>query len=306
MSGHFNGKTFFNPGENQLLSFWDILKWKMDGGAAAWPLHVANKTFTLPELAPDQRSLVTFINHSSFLLQLKDLNVLTDPMYSQRASPFRFMGPLRVREPGLKLEELPRIDLVIISHNHYDHLDLESLIAIDAKFHPLFLVPLGDEKLLKEAGIQNVREMDWWEEQIIRDHKIIFTPAQHWSGRGIFDTNKSLWGSYFILSPNFKTYFGGDTGYSSHFSEIRLKLGPPDLSLLPIGAYLPSSLMKINHMSPQEALKGHVDLGSSFSIGMHFGTFPLTDETITEPVEKLKQGNVESFIVLDHGETKTF
>lgn len=306
VSDHYDGKVFFNPEKNQLISFWDVLKWKMNGSAVVWPDQVPNKNYPLPKLTSEQRAIVTFINHASFLFQLKELNVLTDPIFSDRASPFSFMGPKRVRSPGLKIEELPKIDVVIISHNHYDHLDLASLTALDAKFHPLFLVPLGDEKLLKEAGIQNVREMDWWEEQTIRDYRIVFTPAQHWSARGAFDKCESLWGSYFILSSTFKAYFGGDTGYSTHFAKIRERLGAPDLALLPIGAYMPAELMQINHMNPQEAVVAHRDLNSGFSIGMHFGTFPLTDEGLNEPVERLKKMDIDNFLILDHGESRSF
>src|SRR5690606_454460 len=141
-----------------LHSFWEILKWKLSGSAAEWPEHVSNKAWPLLKPDPLHKTVVTFINHASFLFQLPGLTVLTDPIFSERASPFRFMGPKRVREPGIQLQELPQIDVVMISHNHYDHLDLESLKQLDGRFHPLFLVPLGDEKLLKEAGVQNVQE----------------------------------------------------------------------------------------------------------------------------------------------------
>lgn len=306
ISDHYDGEKFFNPTGNHLHSFWEVLKWKMTADTAKWPATVANKTFPFSTVGVDQKSVVTFINHASFLIQLKDLNILTDPLFSQRASPFTFLGPKRIREPGIQLENLPKIDVVIISHNHYDHLDLEALKQIDAKFHPLMLVPLGDEKLLKEAGIQNVRELDWWQEQEIRGHKIVFAPSQHWSARGLFDKCDSLWGSYFILSPDFKVYFGGDTGYGPHFGNIRLRLGAPDLALLPIGAYAPRDFMKHHHMDPEEAVKAHGDLNATLSIGMHFGTFQLTDEAVDEPVERLNKIGGESFIVLEQGDSKAF
>ena len=306
VSDHYDGKIFFNPTQNQLHSAWELIKWQITAEDNLWPDHIPNKVYPLPVRSSENRAIATFIGHATFLLQLKDLNVLTDPMFSERASPFKFIGPKRTREPGVKMEELPKIDVVIISHNHYDHLDLASLNALDEKFHPLFLVPLGNEQLLKEAGIQNVREMDWWEEHIIREHKITFTPAQHWSARGLFDKCETLWGSYFIQSPDFKTYFAGDTGLSSHLANIRLRLGAPDLSLLPIGAYDPQYFMKINHMTPEEAFTAHKDLNSTFSIGMHFGTFPFTDEKIQDPVERLKKLDPAVFITLDQGESKTF
>jgi L-ascorbate metabolism protein UlaG (beta-lactamase superfamily) len=306
LSDHYDGKVFFNPDEHHMHTLWDILKWKLTADTAEWPQTVANNDYPLPMVSAEQRSVVTFINHATFLIQLKDLNILTDPLFAKRASPMTFMGPKRIREPGIQLEMLPKIDVVIISHNHYDHLDLEALKQLDAKFHPLMLVPLGDEKLLKEAGIQNVREMDWWQEQEIREHKIVFTPSQHWSARGLFDKCESLWGSYFILSPDFKLYFGGDSGYGPHFGNIRLRLGAPDVSLLPIGAYAPRYFMKYHHMEPEEAVKAHADLNSNLSIGMHFGTFQLTDEAVDEPVERLKKTGENSFITLDQGESKNF
>lgn len=307
ISDHYDGKKFFNPTNHVIHSFWEVLKWKMTAEDNGWPEDlIPNKTYPLPPLNTNQRAVVTFINHATFLIKLPNLNVITDPIFSERASPFKFIGPKRIREPGVKLEELPQIDVVLISHNHYDHLDIETLKQLDGKFHPLFLVPLGDEKLLKEAGIQNVREMDWWEEQVIKDHKIVFTPAQHWSARGLFDKCESLWGSFFILSPNFKTYFAGDTGYGPHFNNIRLRLGNPDLALLPVGAYAPRWFMKANHMEPEEALVAHKDLDSQFSIGMHFGTFPLTDEKLQEPEERVKKANLENFVILDQGESRGF
>lgn len=306
ISDHFDGKKFFNPTENSHHNFFDLIKWKITAEDSNWPELVANQTYPVIPLDETKRAVVTFINHATFLIKLKNLTVLTDPVFSERVSPFKFLGPKRVREAGMKLEELPLIDVVIISHNHYDHLDLESLKQIDGKFHPLFLVPLGNEKLLKEAGIQNVREMDWWEEQLIKEHKIVFTPSQHWSARGLFDRCETLWGSFYILSPQFKTYFGGDAGYSSHFSNIRLRLGAPDLSLLPIGAYAPRWFMKVHHMDPDEAVKAHRDLNSGFSIGMHFGTFKLSDESINEPIERLQGAKLDEFIVLDQGESRAF
>ena len=306
ISDHYDGKVFFNPENHHVHSFWEVMKWRFSGQQSEWPEFIRNKAYPLPKVAADQRAVVTFINHSTFLIQLNGLNILTDPLFSQRTSPFSFLGPSRVRGPGVKLEELPKIDVVVVSHNHYDHLDLEALKILDGKFKPLFLVPLGDERLLKEAGLQNVREMDWWQEQVIREHKIVFTPAQHWSARGLFDKCKSLWGSFYVLSPDFKIYFGSDSGYGPHFSNIRLRLGAPDLSLLPIGAYAPRYFMKYHHMNPEESVKAHQDLNSGLSIAMHFGTFQLTDEPVDEPVTRLNKVKGESFIVLDQGESRTF
>jgi L-ascorbate metabolism protein UlaG (beta-lactamase superfamily) len=215
-----------------------------------------------------------------------------------------------VRRAGLEIEELPKIDVVLISHNHYDHLDLESLKRIDRKFHPIFLVPLGDDKLLTQNGIQNVWPMDWWEDFKVKDTSITFAPTQHWSARGLFDKCESLWGSFFIKSPDLSIYFAGDTGLASHFKQIRERLGRPDLALLPIGAYEPRYFMKVNHMNPEEAVLAHLDLSRPVSIGMHFGTFPLADEAYDEPPQRLKEALIkaqipgEEFSLLDHGQSK--
>ncbi len=306
LSDHYNGDVFFNTTQNQLLSFWDILAWKLKGTAAKWPKGIKNNSYPFLRHTGHEKAVVTFINHASFLLQLNGLNILTDPIFSQRASPSSFFGPERVRAPGLGIDDLPAIDIVIISHNHYDHLDLTSLRDIDSKFKPIFFVPLGNKKLLAENGIQNIHEMDWWNEHTIKQSKITFTPVQHWSARGLFDKCKSLWGGYYIKSDEFSFYFGGDAGYSTYYSDTRNKLGSPDVALLPIGAYDPENLMRINHMTPEDALRAHHDLGAKLSIGMHFGTFQLTDEPFEEPVKRIKQSGVSNFISLDVGESKVF
>jgi L-ascorbate metabolism protein UlaG (beta-lactamase superfamily) len=310
ISDHYNGSEFFNPGGNKLHSFFEIMKWKLSGTASPWPAKVVNKTYDFKSIQSDQKAVVTFINHGTFLIQLKNLNILTDPIYSDRASPVSFAGPVRVREPGIQFDKLPRIDVVIISHNHYDHLDLDTLKKIKNKFNPLFLVPLGDMKLLKSEGIKNVQEMDWWQNIDVKGVGITFAPAQHWSARGLFDKCESLWGSYFVLSQEFKFYFAGDTGLGPHFKNIRNRLGIPDLALLPIGAYDPPHIMQHHHMNPEEAIQAHQDLESKFSIGMHFGTFQLTDEAYDEPMKRLEnekqKKNILNFWFLDQGDSKTF
>ncbi len=308
-SDHFDGKAFYNPQGNNVKTLWDLIEWKWNAHPVLWPENVSNKHYPVPTFSESDKAVVTFINHASFLIQLPGLNVLTDPVFSQRASPLKFAGPKRVRAPGIIIDDLPPIHVVIISHNHYDHLDLESLKLIDEKFHPLFLVPLGDGKLLKSEGLQIVREMDWWEESKIRENIITFAPAQHWSGRKPWDKNESLWGSFMITTPSSKIYFAGDTGYSDHFLQIKSRLGAPDVALLPIGAYKPRYFMKTHHMNPEEALRAHIDLGAATSVGMHFGTFQLSDEGIEEPVSDLRlarkqhQVKEDHFIVLDQGDS---
>ncbi|HXH30745.1 MAG TPA: MBL fold metallo-hydrolase [Bacteriovoracaceae bacterium] len=311
-SDHFDGEKFHNPGVNDLKSFWEFLKWKFAFDAADWPSTVKNQNYPLRPLAANEKASVTFINHATFFVQVPGLNIMTDPVYSERVSPVTFAGPKRVRRPGIALGQLPPIDVVFISHNHYDHLDLPTLKEIDSRSHPLFIVPLGLEGFLKSEGLQNVKELDWWEELKVKDVNFIFTPAQHWSGRTPFDKNLSLWGSLLLDTGKTKIYFAGDTGYSDHFKQINNKLGAPDLALLPIGAYLPRWFMKTHHLNPEEAVKAHRDLSAVKSIAMHFGTFQLTDEGINDPVKDLelarkKEGIPEkNFMILDQGQAMAY
>ncbi len=277
-----------------------------------WPEVVANKNHPMRKILKGEKSNITFINHATFLIQYQDLNVLTDPIYADRASPVRFAGPKRVRAPGVTIESLPKIDVVIISHNHYDHLDLETLKNLEDKFQPLILVPLGDEKLLLHEGLKNVKALDWWEEERMNDIRFIFTPSQHWSARGLWDKNDCLWGSFMIDSGVQRIYFGGDTGYGGHFVDIKNRLGAPDVALLPIGAYKPRWFMKFHHMDPDEAVKAHVDLSAKQSIAMHFGTFQMADEGLNDPVIDLNLAltqyklSSDDFLVLDEGETVAY
>jgi len=314
-SDHFNGKKFFNPtSSGDEGGFFRIFRYLANRNLKPWPEKVEN----LPERLwldpiPEGQVVATFINHATVLLQFHSLNVLTDPIYSERASPLSSIGPKRVRSPGVVFDHLPKIDLVVISHNHYDHLDLAAITRLEAKFHPLFLVPLGDELLLRSAGATHIQEMDWWEVKQIPLHgDVTFAPTQHFSARGLFDRNRTLWGSYYLKIDGVRVYFGGDTAYSVHFAEIKSRLGPPDISLLPIGAYEPRWFMKGVHMNPAEAVQAHLDLGSARSIGIHFGTFQLTDESIEQPVIDLErekqQRNIEpaGFLALKEGQPMLF
>lgn len=313
-SDHFDGERFFQPGAPPVRGFLDLLKWQLFGDKKEWPEFRENtaRPNLVNEIDPTNLN-VTFINHATFLLQINGLNILTDPIFSKRASPVQWAGPKRVRNPGVELQSLPRIDLVVISHNHYDHLDRHSVAELQNKSAPLFIVPLGDAKNLKKFGATNVVELDWWQSHKIpnTDLVVTLTPVHHWSSRTPFDRNKSLWGGYVIKSSKFNVYFGGDSGYGPYFKETGEKLGPFDLSLIPIGAYEPRWFMKEQHMNPEEAVQAHLDLKSRFSLGCHFGTFQLTDEGIDDPVNDLeiakKKFNVKSeeFIAPDNGQSFT-
>lgn len=241
---------------------------------------------------------VTFIGHDSFLVRTGNRSVLFDPVFSEYASPFSWIGPKRKRPPGVKFEQLPKIDVVMISHNHYDHMDIPTLQLLAERDAPLFVVPLGNAYFLHEAGIKNVIELDWWQSRVLaEDLEVTLTPAQHFSSRGLFDRNKSLWGSYMLRMGGKRIYFAGDTGYSDHFKEIRKRTGPPDVALLPIGAYEPYSFMHSLHMNPDDAVRAHRDLQARKSLGMHFGTFQLTTELQDQPANDLAQA-------LDHYQVK--
>jgi L-ascorbate metabolism protein UlaG (beta-lactamase superfamily) len=310
VSDHFNGETFFNPTGSTGKSFKDFWRWQRTRQSAAWPTWVENRaTPSLPQSVDHGEVVLTFINHITFLMQVRGLNVLTDPVYSERASPLQWAGPKRVRAPGLAFEALPPIQVVLLSHNHYDHLDLHTLRRLDAVHAPLIVTTLGNRAFLAEFGLKHVRELDWWESTDVGDMKVTLTPAQHWSGRGIRGRNRSLWGGFVCAMDGRRVFFAGDTGYAAHFSEIRRRLGPIDLSLLPIGAYEPRWFMRASHMNPGEAVQAHFDLETRHSVATHFGCFQLTDEAIDAPLRDLEEARRErgvseaDFRVLEVGET---
>lgn len=312
-SDHFDGSHYFNPGHTPSKGFWSVLKWRWTADPKKWPVKVENKSYAprLQSLGPGEVA-ITFVNHATVLVQTESFNFLTDPVWSERVSPFTWIGPKRAREPGLDFDKLPTIHAVLVSHNHYDHLDLETLKRLNQKFKPQFYVGLGDGKLLNENGIENVHEMDWWQTNEIGGAKITFMPAMHWSGRWLNDRFKCLWGSYGIDVQGRKIYFAGDTGYADHFIKIRERWGSPDLAFLPIGAYEPRWFMKDYHMNPEEAVRAFLDLAAKKALGIHFGTFQLTDEGIDEPTQHLKEAMVksgvapEAFRALDQGESWVF
>ena len=226
----------------------------------------------------------SWIGHSSFIINNYDLNIITDPIFSNRASPLPFLGPKRLIKPAIGYKNLPKVDVVVISHNHYDHLDLDSIKKLNIIYPDIiFLVPLKLKNWFLNKGIKNVFEFAWWQSITIRNTTFTFVPVQHWSRRGLFDKNKSLWGGWWIENSNIKLVHLGDTGYSKDFIEIKKRLGNPDIAFIPIGAYSPRRIMKKSHMNPEEALDAAFDLGAKKSVGMHWGTFILTTEPIKEP-----------------------
>jgi L-ascorbate metabolism protein UlaG (beta-lactamase superfamily) len=314
-SDHYDGKKFFNPTLKEQFSpgFSEAFR-LIRAGREKWPKNVVNCGISrLDErLKPDDLAL-TFVNHATFLIQFSQLNILTDPVWANCASPVSWFGPKRVRPCGISFDCLPKIDIILLSHNHYDHLDIETLKKLNTRFSPKVFVPIGDKTLIESIGIKNVQEFDWWDDlQVDADTCITFAPTQHSSARGLFDRDKSLWGSYFIENGKRSIYFGGDSGYSTHFTEIRKRLGSPEIALLGIGAYLPDWFMKAIHMNPAEAVIAYKDLGAQLGVGMHFGTFQLASEGFTQPQQDLKNAlekegiSEDRFIALHEGETKIY
>jgi L-ascorbate metabolism protein UlaG (beta-lactamase superfamily) len=283
-------------------------------GRSRWPDRVENKGIpTLHEPLQHDDIAVTFVNHATFLIQINGITVLTDPIWSERASPVHWAGPKRVRDPGVTWEALPPIDIVLLSHNHYDHLDIATLGRLRDRFDPIMLVAAGDGRIIEPLGIRQLHELDWWDSFTLNEQcRVTFVPTQHFSARSVFDRQKSLWGGYMIEVSGRRIYFSGDTGYSVHFAEISRRLGCPDIALLGIGSYEPQWFMKPVHMNPAEAVAAHRDLGAKYSIGMHFGTFQLSAEAIDQPLLDLalalkEQGIAESaFVTLEVGETRIY
>jgi L-ascorbate metabolism protein UlaG (beta-lactamase superfamily) len=253
-----------------------------------WPARVDEPPRRPPPL-DGADAVVTFIGHSTFLIQTAAGNILTDPMYSRRAGPWNVVGPRRVRQPAVLFDDLPPISTVLLSHNHYDHCDLRTLAMLAQRFDPCVVTPLGNGALVRSAGIRRVEELDWWQEAKTTALPITVTPAQHFSARSPFDRNRALWGGFLLVAGGLRVYFTGDTGYGSFFRDVRQRLGPIDVALLPIGAYEPRWFMQPIHMNPAEAVQAHLDLEAAESIGMHFGTFQLTIEGIDAPVRALEE-----------------
>jgi L-ascorbate metabolism protein UlaG (beta-lactamase superfamily) len=270
-----------------------------------WPAQIVEPQQRPPGL-DSATAVVTFIGHSTFLIQTQAGNILTDPMYSDRAGPLNVLGPRRVRQPAVRFEDLPPISTVLLSHNHYDHCDRRTLRMLAERFDPIVVTPLGNGRLLRSAAIRRVEELDWWQEARTAPMPIMLTPAQHFSARTPFDRNRALWGGFVLMAGASRVFFAGDTAYARFFREIRERIGPIDLALLPIGAYEPRWFMQAVHMNPAEAVQAHLDLESSESIGMHFGTFQLTTEGIDDPVRALEEARRSRNIPPTHFRTIGF
>lgn len=291
-SDHHNGEKFFNPIHRPEGSRrWGLVKWLSTRKSSTWKVDSAKETAefyatsrALPQNrpnAPENDWQVWFVGHATVLLQIGPYNFLTDPVWADYVSPKQGRGVKRVIPMGIALEHLPTIHAVLLSHNHYDHMDLATLAWLHQKFAMPIYTGLGNSHYLPDDW--HVIEMDWWQSALFRNLKIIYTPAQHSSGRGLRDHNAALWGGFSIISPHGHCFFAGDTGYSPHFKEIQKRLGTPRIALIPIGAYEPRELMRHMHMNPQDAFQAHIDLQSKRSLAIHYRTFQLTDESREQP-----------------------
>jgi L-ascorbate metabolism protein UlaG (beta-lactamase superfamily) len=302
---HFDGRRFYNPGAVPPHGFADALRWKLSSRPDPSPRFVADVEPTRPPTQVDGNELrATMVNHATVLLQHDGWNMLTDPIWSPRASPVSWAGPHRRRAPGVRIEDLPRIDVVIISHNHYDHLDLPTLRWLIPQRSPTFVVPIGVGRLLRSMGAAVVHELDWGQGCTVGRAKISGVSAVHFSARGLRDRNRTLWCGYVIDSGAGAIYFAGDTAFGPHFEHVRTRFGAPRLALLPIGAYEPRWFMSAVHMGPEQGLAAHAILRSTTTIAIHHGTFQLADDAIDKPRELLLARRLPpSFLLLRNGES---
>lgn len=303
---HFDGSHFYNPNGKKVRGFLDVLRWKLTSRPENSPRFVADITPSQPPSRVTGDELrVTLVNHSTVLIQQEGSNILTDPIWSQRASPFQWIGPRRRRAPGVRWEDLPAIDTVLLSHNHYDHLDLATLRRLSARGGSRFVVPIGVAALLQANKIGPVEELDWGESRAFEAISIHGVPAMHFSARGLFDRNRTLWCGYVMEARGRVIYFAADTAFGDHFASIRDRFGPPALALLPIGAYQPRWFMSAVHMGPDEAIRAHQILGAHTSIAIHHGTFQLADDGLDTPRRLLLESAPAGFMVLENGQSAT-
>jgi len=311
MSDHFDGTRYFapwaKPGEHRSRGFMKFLF-----GSNRPVFHEVAVAPTVPPRGAEPGGMLsTWIGHASVLVQMPGLNLLTDPQWSYRASPVTWAGPHRYMAPGVRLEDLPPIQLVLLSHNHYDHMDRATLVRLNEAFHPVFLAPLGNADRLSGWGLTNVHELDWWNELAVGASTITCVPAQHFSARTLWDRNTTLWAGWVVRAGGRSFYFAGDTVYGPFFHEIGARLGPFDLAAIPIGAYAPPEMMQPVHLNPEEAVCARADVRAARALAIHWGTFCLSLEPQDEPPTRLKAALAadhlaeDRFWVLHPGETRT-
>jgi L-ascorbate metabolism protein UlaG (beta-lactamase superfamily) len=315
VSDHFDGERFFDPDGVPPKSLREVWRWQFgrDRKRAVWPDWVLSPyADTPPARVEGDKVRLSFVGHASWLIQTGGLNILVDPVWSMRASPVSFAGPKRHNDPGIAFEALPKIDVVLVSHGHYDHLDVATLAKLAANFSPRVVTPLGNDVTMRSSDDAIKAEAFDWHQRVELGNGVAVTlvPTRHWSARGLFDRNKALWASFVLETPVGKIYVVCDSGYGEggHFRRVAEIHGPLRLAILPIGAYEPRWFMQDQHMNPSDAVKALADCGAVQAIAHHHGTFQLTDEAIDAPVEALSVALDEAkiprerFVVLKPGQ----
>lgn len=314
-SDHFDGTHFQNLGDVPQKGLWDVLKWRINReNVGYWPAYSEQPSGEKPPNRIGNGLRITFINHATMLIQWEGLNILTDPVYVRRVSPISWLGPERVRPPGIRFEDLPPIDLVLLTHNHYDHCDPKTLGRLQNRFGCKIVTTLGNAAFLASQNIRKVQEMDWWDTQNLSNvMHLTCVPAQHFSGRGLSDRNKTLWAGFVLTVQEKRLYFAGDTGYGPFVQQIQKQFPEGfDVGILPIGAYRPEWFMSPVHVSPAQAVQMHRELGIKTSIPMHYGTFEMADEGLDDPLLALSAAieaqdlGPQGFRILKEGEAVLF
>jgi L-ascorbate metabolism protein UlaG (beta-lactamase superfamily) len=314
VSDHFDGTRFFDVHGSQPRSVIDLIRWRLTGTRATWPERAPSPYEDRPPAEVNDTSWrISFVGHASVLLQTAGLNILLDPVWSERVSPVSFAGPKRVNDPGIAFEALPLINTVLVSHCHYDHLDLPTLSRLAAAHRPRVITPLGNDAIMRSHDPAIAAEAHDWGDRVTLpgDASVTLVPVQHWSARGLTDRNKALWAGFVIDLPAGRILHVGDSGYGQghHFRSARELHGPFRLAILPIGAYEPRWFMRDQHMNPAEAVQAFRDCGAELALAHHHGTFPLTDEAIDAPPLALAQAiasagiAAEQFRVLRPGQS---